>query len=90
MANTARKVNIPTSDNSIYVDQTTGMPTLDIDTGEYVKIGAFRFYSFTTAITANSTPTTAPAGSLAKTTHATGQASLFVSDGVKWQYLTNA
>lgn len=49
-----------------------------------------RLYQFTTAITANTTVTTAPAGSLATTTHATGRMSIFVSDGSKWQYLTNS
>lgn len=46
--------------------------------------------SFTTAITANTTATTLAAGTLGKTTNATGRASLFVSDGSKWQFLTNA
>lgn len=41
----------------------------------------------TTAITANSTTTTAPAGSLAVTTHATGLGKLFYSDGSKWQLI---
>lgn len=52
--------------------------------------GAPRFYYLTTAITANSTTTTAPAGSKGFTTNATGRASAFVSDGTKWQFLTNA
>lgn len=43
-------------------------------------------YFLTTAITANSTTTTAPAGSLATTTNATGTGKLFISDGTKWQY----
>lgn len=47
-------------------------------------------YCLTTAITANVTTTTAVAGSFANTTHATGRASRFVSDGSKFQYLTNA
>ena len=47
-------------------------------------------YTTTGAITANTTATTLAAGTLAKTTHATGRASLFVSDGSKWQFLTNA
>lgn len=46
--------------------------------------------SLDTAITANTTETTLAAGTLAKTTHATGRASIFVSDGTKWQFLTNA
>lgn len=48
------------------------------------------FVSLTTAITANSTTTSLAAGTLGKTTHATGVASLFRSDGTKWQYLVNA
>lgn len=46
--------------------------------------------TFTTAITANTTTTSLAAGTLAKTTNATGRASLFVSDGTKWQFLTNS
>lgn len=58
--------------------------------GKRVENGGLVVYTFTTAITANVTTTTAPAGSLGKTSHATGRASLFVSDGSKWQFLTNA
>ena len=58
--------------------------------GSYVNIAGKRIYFFTTAITANSTLTTAPAGSIGLTTHATGRASIFVSDGSKFQFLTNA
>ena len=43
-------------------------------------------YFLTTAITANSTTTTAPVGSLATTTNATGLGKLFISNGTKWQY----
>ena len=43
-------------------------------------------YFLSSAITANSTATTAPAGSLATTTNATGLGKLFISDGSKWQY----
>lgn len=43
-------------------------------------------YFLSTAITANSTTTTAPVGSLATTTNATGTGKLFISDGSKWQY----
>jgi hypothetical protein len=43
------------------------------------------FCSLTTAITANTTTTSAPAGSLATTSHATGATRLFISDGSKWQ-----
>lgn len=44
-----------------------------------------RLYQFTTAITANSTTTTAPVGSVAITSHATGRGIWFYSDGTKWQ-----
>jgi hypothetical protein len=44
-----------------------------------------RFYQLKTAITANSTTTTAPVGSFGVTSHATGRNSLFYSDGSKWQ-----
>lgn len=54
-------------------------------TGTYVDFGAVRIYGFSTAITANSTSTAAPAGSIAFTTHATGRGRLFYSDGSKWQ-----
>ena len=43
-------------------------------------------YFLTTAITANSTTTTAPAGSIGTTSNATGLGKLFVSDGSKWQF----
>jgi len=43
-------------------------------------------YFLTTAITANTTTTTAPKGSIATTTNATGAGKLFVSDGTKWQF----
>lgn len=55
------------------------------DSGTYTQCGAIRFYGFTTAITANVTTTTAPAGSRAVTSHATGLGGDFYSDGSKWQ-----
>jgi len=42
--------------------------------------------TLTTAITANSTATTLPSGSLGITSHATGVGKLFMSDGSKWQF----
>lgn len=54
--------------------------------GSYVTIGSVRFYGFNTAITANSTTTTAPAGSVGVTSHATGTGKIFTSDGAKWQF----
>lgn len=43
-------------------------------------------YFLTTAITANTTTTTAPAGSIGVTTNATGVGKMFISDGAKWQF----
>ena len=43
-------------------------------------------YILSTAITANSTTTTAPVGSLGITTNSTGRGKLFYSDGTKWQF----
>ncbi len=43
-------------------------------------------YFLTTAVTANSTTTDAPAGSIGVTTNATGLGKLFISDGSKWQF----
>ncbi len=40
-----------------------------------------------TAITANTTTTSAPAGSLGITTNATGRGKLFYADGTKWQFM---
>lgn len=58
--------------------------------GGYISINGKRLYFLSTAITANSTATTAPAGSFAVTTHATGQNSIFRSDGSVWQYLVTS
>lgn len=43
-------------------------------------------YILYTAITANTTTTSAPSGSLGITTNATGLGKLFYSDGSKWQF----
>lgn len=43
-------------------------------------------YFLDTAVTANSTTTTAPAGSIGVTTSATGVGKMFISDGTKWQF----
>ena len=67
-----------------------GNASLTLATGKYLTFGAWRFYTFTTAITANVTTTDAPAGALARTSNATGRNSIFVSDGTKFQFLTNA
>jgi hypothetical protein len=59
----------------------TGTMTADIQftNGQYL-------IALSTAITANSTTTASPAGSIGITTNATGVGKLFVSDGSKWQY----
>lgn len=44
-------------------------------------------YYLTTAITANTTTTTAIAGSLAITSHSSGRGKMFYSDGSKWQLI---
>jgi hypothetical protein len=48
--------------------------------------GGIEFHGLDTAITATSTTTDAPAGSLAITSNATGVGKLFVSDGTVWQF----
>lgn len=60
-----------------------------------LKPNGKKHYYLTTAITANSTlddavASSPAAGDTAETSHATGLNSIFVSDGTKWQFLTNA
>lgn len=60
-----------------------------------LKPNGKKHYYLTTAITANSTlddaVASAPvAGDTAETSNATGLNSIFVSDGTKWQFLTNS
>ena len=43
-------------------------------------------YFLDVAVTANTTTTTAPAGSIGVTTNATGLGKMFISDGAKWQF----
>lgn len=64
----------------------SGTFTSTATTGAVVANATAGLYFLTTAITANSTATTAPVGSLATTTNATGTGKLFISDGSKWQY----
>jgi hypothetical protein len=45
-----------------------------------------QFRCLDVAITANSTTTNAPVGSIGITSHATGRGKLFMSDGSKWQF----
>ena len=51
-----------------------------------VSNGVAGLYFLDTAITAGVTTTTAPAGSLATTSNATGAGKLFTSVGGKWEY----
>jgi hypothetical protein len=44
-------------------------------------------YILSDAITANTTTTSVPVGSLGITTNATGRGKLFYSDGSKWQFM---
>jgi hypothetical protein len=44
-------------------------------------------YILSTAITANTTTTSVPTGSLGITTNATGLGKLFYADGTKWQFM---
>ncbi len=59
----------------------TGDMTADIE-----FTNGLYFVALDTAITANDTETSAPAGSIGITSHATGVGHLFQSDGSKWQY----
>jgi hypothetical protein len=60
--------------------------TSSATTGAVVANATAGLYFLTGAITANTTTTTAPKGSIATTTNATGTGKLFVSDGAKWQF----
>ena len=65
----------------------TGTSTLGaVSTTSLTGTSGAGLYFLTTAITANSTTTTAAVGSLATTSNATGTGKLFISDGTKWQY----
>ena len=65
---------------------TSGAITSTATNGAAVANGTAGLYFLTGAITANSTTTTAPKGSIGTTTNATGAGKLFVSDGSKWQF----
>ena len=67
------------SDGNVEADKLLGGPALIATSGAGI-------YFLTTAITANTTTTTAVAGSIGVTTNATGVGKLFVSDGAKWQF----
>lgn len=54
--------------------------------GDMMFSNGLYFFTSTAAITANSTATTLPSGSLGITSNGTGVGHLFMSDGSKWQY----
>ena len=64
----------------------SGAVTSTATNGAAVANGTAGLYFLTSAITAGVTTTTAPAGSLATTTNATGAGKLFTSKGGKWEY----
>lgn len=72
-----------------------GYQVSDGNTSEAKKVGgsALLFsggagvYVLDTAITANTTTTSAPIGSLGITSNSTGRGKLFYSDGTKWQFM---
>jgi hypothetical protein len=66
------------------VSGTSGYTT-SATTGAVASNATGGFYLLSTAITADTTTTTAPVGSFGVTAHATGRGKLFYSDGTKWQ-----
>ena len=64
------------SANQIINNTTAGPVVQNINAG---------LYFLSTAITANTTTTTAPKGSIGTTSNATGAGKMFISDGIKWQ-----
>jgi hypothetical protein len=67
------------SDGNVDADKLIGGNVLTAATGAGL-------YFLDTAITANTTTTTAVKGSIGVTTNATGVGKLFISDGAKWQF----
>jgi len=68
-----------TSDGNVNEQKSLGGNVLAANTGAGL-------YFLDTAITADTTTTSAPAGSIGVTTNATGVGSMFISDGAKWQF----
>ena len=68
-----------TSDGNVSEPKPLGGNVLIANTGAGL-------YFLDTAITANTTTTDAPAGSIGVTTNATGVGKMFISDGTKWQF----
>jgi hypothetical protein len=91
MAYNTKPIGVAYSDPEVSVINATdyasaGQFICNSSTGPVVQNITAGLYFLTTAITANSTTTSAPKGSIATTTNATGTGKLFVSDGSKWQY----
>ena len=60
--------------------------TSSATTGAVIANATAGLYFLTTAITAGTTTTTAPAGSIATTTNGTGAGKFFVSVAGKWEF----
>lgn len=67
------------SDGNVDAEKLLGGNTLIASTGAGL-------YFLSTAITANTTTTSAVKGSIGVTTNATGVGKLFIADGTKWQF----
>jgi len=76
----------PASGAFTTLSSTTAPSTTD-SSGAVAGNASAKLYILSTAITANSTTTSAPAGSLGITTNATGLGKLFYADGTKWQFM---
>jgi hypothetical protein len=90
MANT-KAVGVAYSDpefESVSVTGAITAPTITstATTDAVVANATAGLYFLTIAITANTTTTSAPKGSIGTTSNATGAGKLFVSDGAKWQF----
>ena len=90
MANT-KAVGVAYSDpefESVSVTGAITAPTITstATTDAIVANATAGLYFLTIAITANTTTTSAPKGSIGTTSNATGAGKLFVSDGAKWQF----
>lgn len=82
----ASAANDPVADR-VEITQQDGTTVLIIESDGTLKFqGGLWLVVLSTAITANTTTTTAPAGSLGLTSNATGRGKLFQSDGSKWQF----
>ena len=74
------------SGSTIATATVSGTFTSTATTDAVIANATAGLYFLTSAITANSTTTTAPKGSIGTTSNATGAGKLFVSDGTKWQF----